>query len=282
MIKVQVTVEDIATIMAQGYTLIRVYSDTSESGTFATLEGTVALVAGTDAYSFVDTDGTAVLWYKVAYYGAVPGESDKSDAQRGGTLDAYCTPLEIRNAIEKTATASDGVLWDWAVAASRAIDAYCQWGEGAFAVDGEDETRVYLGAGYETLLIPETGLLAVTSVEAITTVDGDVSIVDADYYRLWPFNARAAGKPARGLWYKAAGAWAEGVEYQVVGQYGYATTTPALIVRSAVVVAARLFQRGRQGFQDAAASVDLGRMFYTKQMDPEVQGWLDGFARVPV
>jgi len=282
MIKVEITVEDITTILAQGYTLIRVYSDTSESGTFTTLEGTVALVAGTDAYSFVDTDGTTALWYKVAYYGAGPGESNKSEVQQGGTLDAYCTPLEIRDAIEKTSGASDAVLWDWAVTASKAIDAYCQWGTGAFAADGEDETRVYMGAGYETLLIPETGLLAVTSVAQITTVAGATSVVDSDYYRLWPFNARAMGKPARGLWYKGAGCWGAGIEYQVVGQYGYATTPPELITRAAVVIGARLFQRGRQGFQDSAATPDLGRMFYTKQLDPEVKLWLDGFARLPV
>jgi hypothetical protein len=285
MIRLDVTVEDIATVLAKGYTLIRVYSDSSETGEFTTLEGTVALVADQDAYSFVDTDGTAALWYKTAYWGSGPGESEKSEAQRGGTADAYCTPQEIRETIEKSQPASDGVLWKWAVAASEAIDRYCKYGDGAFAVDpeGDDEARIYMGTGYDKLLIPETGLLAVTEVAAITTTAGATSVVNSNYYRLWPRNARLANRPARGLWHKTA-TWADGVEYQVTGQFGYAylTATPALIKQAAVVIAARLFQRGRQGFQDAAANVDLGQLFYAKQLDPEVQLWLDGFVNQPV
>jgi len=279
MIRLDITVEDISTIMDQGYTLIRVYSDTSESGDFTTLEGTVALVNGQRAYTFVDTDGTSALWYKVAYYGSGPGESEKSEAQRGGTVDAYCTPQEIRAQIDKNLTTSDAVLWNIAVATSRAIDRYCRWEENVFNKDpqADDETRTYIGLGFAILTCQPDGILKITRVE----VSG--SEIDSDTYRLWPENAIARGKPALGLRRLPHGAaWPEGVDVDVTGHFGYSYAVPALIRQAAIVISARLWKRGQQGFGDASANIDLGQMFYAKQLDPEVKLWLEGFRRPPL
>jgi hypothetical protein len=43
MIRLDVTVQDIAQAIAAGYTAVRVYTDIAEAGTFATLDGTVTL-----------------------------------------------------------------------------------------------------------------------------------------------------------------------------------------------------------------------------------------------
>jgi len=279
MIRLDITVEDITTIMANGYTHLRVYSDTSQTGTFATLEGTVTLVAGTNAYSFVDVDGTSSLWYKVAYYGSGPGESEKSEAQRGGTVDAYCTPPEIREQIDKSDTADDATLWDLAVMASRAIDNYCGWEPQAFNKDStaDDETRIYLGAGFALLLCAPDGILDVT------TVTEDTTALESDDFRLWPENAAARGRPYLGLRRLPHGSyWPESTDISVEGQFGYSYTIPSPIKQAAVVVAARLWKRGQQGFGDASASIDLGQMFYAKQLDPEVKLWLDAYKRQPL
>ena len=83
-----VTVEDIGVVLAESYTVIRVYTDTAEGGDFTTLDGTITLVAGQESYEYTDLDGTSSTWYKTAYYGAVPGEGDKSTARRGETAAA--------------------------------------------------------------------------------------------------------------------------------------------------------------------------------------------------
>lgn len=57
-----------------------------------------------------------------------------------------------------------------------------------------------------------------------------------------------------------------------------------LVVQATIVQASRTFKRGLQGFEDAAASAELGRVTYTKRIDPDVQAMLydAGLRRVTV
>lgn len=70
---------DVASLMDLGYTHIRVYSAASEAGSYS-LHESLELVAGTFHYTSNDPDGLATDWVRFAYYGAVPGESDLSEA----------------------------------------------------------------------------------------------------------------------------------------------------------------------------------------------------------
>ena len=73
MIRLFVVVEEITAVMDAGYTVIRVYTDTSSSGDFTTLDGTITLVAGQESYEYTDLEGVAATWYKTAYYGTTAG-----------------------------------------------------------------------------------------------------------------------------------------------------------------------------------------------------------------
>ena len=122
MIRLFVTCLDITAVMAESYTHIRVYTDTSETGTFVTLDGTITLVAGAESYEYTDSDGVAATWYKTAYYGATPGLGTKSDALKGSTSVAYATVSELRNQIGKTTETDDVELAALLDAASTAIN----------------------------------------------------------------------------------------------------------------------------------------------------------------
>ena len=191
MIRLDITVNDIDEVIAAGYTVIRVYTDTEESGDFTTLDGTETLVADTTGYSYVDTDGTTSTWYKVAYYGTTPGESSKSTAQQGGTLDAYCTALDVRKELAAGSGASDisekweDVLWDMAVEASRLIDTYKGLEENAYLASGS-ATRYVNGNDRVRLWLPWPAV----SISEVAVEESDGTYTtwtqSTDYYR-WPY-----------------------------------------------------------------------------------------------
>ena len=128
MIRLDVTVPDITEVLAAGYTVIRVYTDSVVDGDFTTLDGTISLVADQSGYSYTDTDGTSSTFYKTAYYGAGPGEGSKSAAQQGDTTDADCTALDVRQELASGSGSiavgqeHEDVLWNMCVEASRLID----------------------------------------------------------------------------------------------------------------------------------------------------------------
>lgn len=77
-ITVSVYVEDIATQLLS-YDTIRLYSDPSTGGTFATLVTTTPLVAGQTEYDLSDTSGSANTYYRYSFYNSVStAESQKS------------------------------------------------------------------------------------------------------------------------------------------------------------------------------------------------------------
>ncbi len=183
MITLQLTVQNIDEIIAAGYTVIRVYTDTSATGNFTTLDGTETLVADTTGYIYTDTDGSTSTWYKIAYYGSGPGEGDKSAAQQGGTTDAYCTGFDVRQELATGSGASDVsakwdyALWQMAQECSRLIDHYCQLEENAFLASGS-ETRYVDGNGRAELWLPWPA----TSISAVSSRRGrkrDIHQLDA-------------------------------------------------------------------------------------------------------
>lgn len=73
-----ISAPDIDQAIADGYTVVRVYSSATRDGSYSLL-GTVTLVADDTAYTYSDTTGTATTWYRTAYYGATPGEATQSE-----------------------------------------------------------------------------------------------------------------------------------------------------------------------------------------------------------
>ena len=93
----EVSVPDVDTWIANGYTVIRIYWATSEGGTYS-LEGTtLTLVSGTYAYSYNKTTANSTDWAQHAFYGATPGESPRSEPTPVG--EAQSTRALIRQGV---------------------------------------------------------------------------------------------------------------------------------------------------------------------------------------
>lgn len=91
-----VYVPDVAEQIALGYTGIRIYWGTSESGSFSVVT-TLSLVAGTYDYTYNKTDATPLDWAYHAYYGLVPGEAAASDPVPVG--GPQCSRLQVRQGV---------------------------------------------------------------------------------------------------------------------------------------------------------------------------------------
>ena len=109
MIRLTVYVDDIASVLAGGYTHVRIYMATSSGGAYShQTDLLTALAAGTTTYTILDADGVEGNYYKAAYYGATPGQSDYSDPLTA-TLLTYCSVAEVKDYLAGQAWATDGI-----------------------------------------------------------------------------------------------------------------------------------------------------------------------------
>lgn len=307
MIRLFVTVEEIAAIMDANYTVIRVYKDTSATGTFVTLDGTITLVAATDSYEYTDESGTEDNWYKTAYYGAVPGEGTQSGARKGGTRMAYATVEEMRAEINKSVTTDDLTLARILDGAAAAMNGYCNRPDG-FMASATATTKYYAGSGTPVQRIAECAAISSLAVK-------DSPSGDEDSYVDWTVGTIGTTTgadvfPARGdpqfptyespytmLIISANGDYAifpssqysgrggftpsstvsRGVPcVAVTAQWGYALTPPADIKVANAMQAARWYKRLQSSMADALASTELGQLVMRQRLDPDIMMILDG------
>jgi len=279
MIRLELAVDDIANIMAKGYTVIRVYTDTDPAGGFASLDGTVTLVEHTTGYMYVDTDGDTATYYKAAFYGTSPGESAKSAVQQGGTMDAYCTASDVRqelaigSGISNVGAKWDYSLWKMAIEASRLIDAQRGLENNAYLATGAASARVLDGNGQVSLRLPWPAV-SVSTVEVEET-DGTYTEWAATDYFTWPRNT-LTNQP---IWRldvnrKSSGTkqvWTRGQDrVRVTAVWGVSATVPALIERACKMQTAIWYKMAMSGWSDTGGAVDFGELRYPRKIDPAV------------
>ncbi len=285
MIRLFVSCRDVAAVMAAGYTHIYVFSDTVETGTFATAVGTITLVANTESYEYTATSGTTATWYKTAYYGAVPGLGTKGDARKGETRRAYATVKELRYHTGKTLTGDDVEIAQLLDSAAMAIDNYCGRPDG-FMAEPNGTARAYIGSGTPVQRIDECVSISLVAVKdsptdaaytAWTTDDWDAFAGDPTNPNLQP---TAQGKPYTGLMVTADGDYSDFTSgkynrwsvptVQVTARWGYSDAVPDAIRQACLIQAARWYKRGQSAWADTLASPDFGQLMYRQKVDPDV------------
>lgn len=314
MIRLFVLVEDITAVMAAGYDTIRVYTDTSSTGTFVTLDGTITLVAATESYEYTDLDGVSTTWYKTVYYGDAPGLGDKSDARKGDTSAAYATVNELRLMVGITGESDDVEIAQILDGSARAINRFCNRPDG-FMADAVASARYYCGNGGPYMLIDET--------VAITTVAVKDSASDTTYTAWTTPTTNMAGD---GDWMAATGSpdrpdfnslprtllivdpngdeskFTSGKyigrsgfrpshtvsrgtpTVQVTARWGYSDAVPYDINMANLMQAARWYKLLQGTMARTLATPELGTLTYPGTIDPDVQGiLLNGrYIRIPI
>ena len=304
MIRLFVTVSDVSAVMAAGYTVIRVYTDVSETGTFTTLDGTITLVAATVSYEYTDLDGTSATWYKTCYWGAVPGEGAKSDARRGETRAAYATVKELRAEMNLDATTDDLTLARLLDAAATNIDRACgvyRPGFQYFIAAVTATARAFPGSGLQYQRIDPCVEITLVAVKDSVTDTTYTSWTPTDWmaysgshtfpnFNDLPYTAimiepggdyavftsggygtRASYFPPQGdglTPYRQGGRMTPTV--QVTARWGYSDTVPPDILEANIMQAARWYKVLQGGMTDSIGSPDLGTLMYTKALHPDV------------
>jgi len=293
MIRLFVTVEFINTVMAEDYTHIRVYTDTSATGDFTTLDGTVALVADVESYAYTDTDGDSDTWYKTAYYGATPGTGDKSTARKGNTFAAYATVDELRAFADITTETFDLEMGKLLDGASRAIDGLCGRIRDGFVADPVATARVFAGNGRPYMYIDECAAISAVAVKDTATDSTYTAWETTDWMEFSgsPKNPDFNTLPYQGIMVDPTGDYSiftsgayvtrsgfrpmtevgRGVPtVRVTARWGYALTVPANVKIATLFVALRQYKRLLAGASDTLASTELGELMYTMTVDPDV------------
>jgi len=275
MIRLQIIVDDVDALMTAGYTVIRVYTDTSPTGTFVTLDGTVTLVAATESYEYTDAGGTSATYYKTAYYGAVPGESTKSAALQGGVWTAYATLEDLKEylGIGTTERADDVLLADCLDRASKAIDNYT-----GYNFWPETETRYYeADAVEECTLYVDRGLVSVTT---LTNGDSGGTTIASTEYWLIP---RSDGPPYYAIRLKANSSysWEFDTDYwvSVAGGWGWSTTPPLDIEQACVRWAAYMYHQKDAPVYETTAFPESGIVTIPTGVPVDVKVLLQPYVR---
>jgi hypothetical protein len=192
----------------------------------------------------------------------------------------YATLTEIKAMLPESGLASstdyDDMLNSLSIAASRLIDREVGRGDGYFYPSTADYTRYYDGSGETSLWIDET--VSITTVKVAE--DGGIS--SSDYttwsstdFIAWPYNYSQIGMPIMRLDVDRLNGskmyWnAYRKSVSITGVFGYSITPPADIVQACIIQVVRWFMRAKQAFQDAGAAPELGQLFYTRKLDPDV------------
>lgn len=298
-----VVCEQITPILAAGYTVIRVYTDTAEDGNFTTLDGTITLVANQDSYEYTDLDGSSATWYKTAYYGAATGEGTKSDARRGETRRAYATVLEFRAEVDKARDTDDLSIARLLDAAGAAIDRYCNRPDG-FMAEPNASARYYPSSGKGYQWIDEcVGVSAVAVKDSASDDEDDYtswtvgtvgSTTSADVfpasgnprnpdYQSLPYNLLIIG-PNGDYSIFTGGAYSYRRGFRPIGtahsrglptvevtaRWGFASAVPQNISTACLMQAARWYKRLQSSMADVLASGELGQLMFLQKLDPDV------------
>jgi hypothetical protein len=194
---------------------------------------------------------------------------------------AYASLDELKNQIQKTQSADDGLLYMLLLGASTMVDTYCNRPDG-FEADETATARIYPAEGKRWLWIDEC--------VAVTTVEAKDSATD-DTYTEWTAAdwLAGAGDPERPNWNRRpyhfirtteAGSYglfpcsAEPV-VRVTARWGYAEEAPETVKQATLTLAARWYKRGQSAWSDALASGDFAQLLYRQKVDPAVAMMLD-------
>ena len=170
----------------------------------------------------------------------------------------------------------DLVLEEMITNASRLIDREVGgWPDYFYA--STSGTRYFDGSGeIEQWVDPIVTLTKVYVAESGGRASSDYTewTLDTDFY-VWPYNYTATSTPIQKL-IVDNDASSKGVftrsrkAVKITGVFGYSSTPPEPIKQACKIQSMRWFMRAKQGYQDTSASIAMGEMLYTQELDPDV------------
>jgi hypothetical protein len=172
----------------------------------------------------------------------------------------------------------DQALEEMVTNASRLIDREVGGWPDYFYPTTDSVTRYFDGSGETWQYIdPMTTLTSLAVAESGGRAASDYTTwtVDTDFY-VWPYNYATIGQPIQRLIVDNSsgnkGKFTRSLKgIKLTGVFGYSATPPEPIKQACKIQCLRWFMRAKQGYQDTSASVAMGEMLYTQELDPDVK-----------
>ena len=181
-----------------------------------------------------------------------------------------------------TDTAFTGIIGSMITRASRLIDREVGRWPGYFYPTTDAVTRYYDGTGDTEQCIDDCCSLTSVAVAESGGIDSTSYTTwteDTDFY-VSPYNWSANIEPVGELvidWNSGKPGWyGYRKAVKVVGIFGWSTTLPDDINEACIIQAVRWYMRSKQGYQDASANPEVGRIYMTK-LDPDVVNILHSY-----
>lgn len=194
----------------------------------------------------------------------------------------YCATSDIQAGFpdsvlySTTDTAFTGLIALMCTRASRLIDKEVGRWPGYFYPTSDAETRYFDGSGCDVQEIDDCISLTSASVAeegGIASTSYTAWTENTDFY-VSPYNWSANNEPFHELVIDWNGSKAVWYRYRksvkVVGVFGYSATVPDDIKQAVIIQVVRWYMRSKQGYQDASANPEVGQIFYTKRLDPDI------------
>lgn len=172
-----------------------------------------------------------------------------------------------------TDSSYDTVIGTLITAASRMIDHYCGGWDNYFYPTTDNVVRYYDGSGETAQEIDDMVTLSSVAVAENGSTDYTTWTLDTDFI-VYPYNYSQIARPISELHIdrNASKSWTRFRKaVKVTGVFGFSATPPADVVQACKIQALRWFMRGKQTYQDAAASVATGEIIYTQELDPDIK-----------
>ena len=193
------------------------------------------------------------------------------------TLAAVRYMLGISNSAD---TGNDTYIEAIVHGVSRSIDKYCHR---RFYTTAADETRIYSGFGIGDICYTDD-ILTITTLK--TDDDGDRTYEITWATTDWdgkPDNYAVDVLPIMWLEMAPNGRYSfplHNKSVQIVGKFGYKSTTPDDVAQAALLQSVRLFKRVREAPFGVVGSSDMGTSIVIPKFDPDVELLLQPFVRL--
>ena len=194
----------------------------------------------------------------------------------------YCSTTDVKGYMPEgigagSSTDYDFMLGEMVTAASRFIDQYIGAWPNYFSPSTDTETRYF--DGNKKVEIDVDHIAALTSVAVseegeLSSSDYTAWTLDTDYFT-WPYNSTGLVEPISRLIVDINGDKINWTRFRkavrVVARFGYSTSVPEVIKQACVAQTGRWYMRAKQAWQDGGANVEIGKMTFVKQLDPDIK-----------
>lgn len=213
----------------------------------------------------------------------------------------YATAEQLKAQPGIDGAGDDSTIELFLVAASLAIDGFCNRMQDGFQATVAPEQRSYTGLGLPWTFIDEAVEITQVEVKHGNAHSSEWTVISSSEYvgfqgdPNWPNFNRF---PYRGImltsnkffpagftdfyWYTdlqqelpAAGQPRKVPNIRVTGRWGYADVVPEPVVSATIAQAARWFKRGQSFWADTAGGDSFGSLSYRQALDPDVKMMLE-------